>query len=372
MNNNDATGVVLHVNLFQKIISKTNLLTSWREFKLGKNKKSDVQLFDLNLAESILSLHYDLKNKSYRHGDYTSFYVHDPKLRHIHKPAVRDRILHHAVVRIIEPIFDKSFIFDSYSSRKNKGTHRAVLRLKQMAWQLSKNNTKTVWALKCDIKKFFDSVDHQILIKQLRLKIQNSEIIRLLREIIQSYPPTGCLRRAGIPLGNLTSQLFSNVYLNPLDQFVKRELKEKRYLRYADDFVVLGCDKEHLENLILRVKDFLTDNLSLELHPRKVILCKLSQGIDFLGYIVFPYYILLRTKTKRRMIRNIKQNIWLLKKGEITGFAFNQCLQSYLGLLKHCRGNKIRQEIFNIIKVYFKLVRHIRRCECRSRFHRLL
>ena len=143
--------------------------------------------------------------------------------------------------------------------------------------------------------------------------------------------------------------MFSNVYLNLLDQFAKRKLKEKYYLRYADDFVILSYDHTHLEGLIPQIRDFLVANLKLELHPRKVIICKFSQGIDFLGYVTFPYHILLRTKTKIRMMRNIKQNIQLLKTGETSESAFEHFLQSYLGLLKHCRGKTIYDEIIRML-----------------------
>jgi retron-type reverse transcriptase len=277
-------------------------------------------------------------------------------LRHIHKACVRDRVLHHAIIRIIEPIFEKTFIFDSYSSRKGKGAYKAILRLRQFAWKLSKNNTITVWVLKCDIRKYFDSVDHQIIFSLLRAKIDDLNVLYLLKNIIESYSSRLDLlqskskKRRGMPLGNLTSQLFSNIYLNPLDHFVKRKLKEKYYIRYADDFLIISRDRSRLKKLILIIKIFLENVLKLELHPKKIELRKWSRGIDFLGYISFPHHTVLRTKTKRRMIRKIKHNIQLLNNGEIVKESFDQSTQSYLGLLKHCRSFSIYQQILKLIK----------------------
>jgi retron-type reverse transcriptase len=194
-------------DLFIKIISVSNLFTAWSEFKRDKIKKNDVSSFAVSLEEELFNLHHLLKSDQYKHDKYTAFYVHDPKLRSIHKAKVIDRVFHHALVRIIEPIFDKGFIFDSYSSRKNKGTYEAGKRFRKFAWKLSNKNTKTVWILKCDIKKFFDSVDHDILISLLLQKIKDEKVTKLLIQIIKSFQSQP---GKGIPLGNLTSQLFSN------------------------------------------------------------------------------------------------------------------------------------------------------------------
>ncbi len=337
--------------MFDQIISLENLFSAWREFKKGKESKLDVQAFALNPENQIYKLHNELKNNCYRHSDYTTFYVTDPKLRTINKALVLDRVLHHAIFRVIEAVFEKKFIFDSYSSRKEKGTHKAVHRLRYFAWKLSKNNTRTVWVLKCDIRKFFDSVDHDILLNLIEKVIQEKDLIALLEEIIESFN-TNQLKnepRRGIPLGNLTSQLFSNVYLNALDQFVKRNLKEKYYIRYADDFVILSTDVKHLEKLIPTLAHFLKKELRLQLHSDKIVLRKFSQGIDFLGYVVFPYHIILRTKTKKRMLRKIRAKKYLLSGSEEDQQSFKQMVQSYLGILSHCRGAEIKKEIDKII-----------------------
>lgn len=215
-----------------------------------------------------------------------------------------------------------------------------------MAWKLSKNNTKTVWFLKCDISKFFDSVNHEILLKLISLRIQDKNLLELLEKIIQSYQTrNNNSENYGIPLGNLTSQLFSNIYLNFLDQFIKRKLSEKCYVRYADDFVILSYDKTHLENLIPKLREFLKTELKLLLHSKKILIRRWDQDIDFLGYELFPHHIVLRTKTKRRILRKILHNRQLLTKDLIATKSFNQSVQSYLGVLKHCCGYKLQRII---------------------------
>ncbi len=323
--------VVRHI--FKEIISLENLFLAWKEFKRGKTSKIDVQDFSLFLEDNIFNLYYQLANKSYQHSDYTSFYIKDPKLRHIHKACVRDRVLHHAVFRILYPIFDNSFIFDSYSCRIKKGTHKAVNRLQAFSRKLSKNNTKTCYILKLDVRRFFYSVDHNILIFLIKKKISDKDAIWLIKRIIQSFPK-------GIPLGNITSQLFANIYLNELDYFIKHNLRIKYYIRYCDDFIIIDNDKEYLKKIILVISNFLNNNLKLSLHPDKIIIKKYHQGIDFLGYVNFPYYRTLRTKTKKRMFKKIKQRI--------TDQFFDQTLQSYLGVLKHCNGYKLEKEIKSI------------------------
>ena len=297
-----------------------------------------MQLWERNLEDNLFKLHAELKYKIYRHSDYTAFYITDPKQRHIHKADVRDRILHHAVYRVLYPIFDKSFIFDSYSCRLNKGTHKAVARLENFARKVSKNYTSPCFGLKCDIKKFFDSVDHTILYEIVERRIGDKDVLWLLREIIDSFnlalPDVQIERERerrpagrGIPIGNLTSQLFANIYLNELDKFIKHELRCRNYLRYCDDFVILSSDLTYLENIVPEIEKILKNRLKLKLHKDKITIRKLRQGIDFLGYVVLPNCKVLRTKTKRRMLER----------------ANSRNLPSYLGLLKHCNSHRLTQ-----------------------------
>ena len=285
---------------------------------------------------SIFSLYEELKNKTYQHSNYSSFFVKDPKIRHIHKACVRDRILHHAIFRVLYSTFDKQFIFDSYSCRNKKGTHRAINRLKYFARKAGKNNTKPCYILKCDIKKYFDSIDQNILLNLIRKIIKDNDALWLIEKVIKSFPK-------GLPLGNITSQLFANIYLNELDKFIKHNLREKFYIRYCDDFTILNsADK----NLIYKIDYFLKNNLRLYLHPAKIIIRKYHQGIDFLGYVIFPHFRILRVKTIKRIIKNLKTKEIEVKNKKITKKSFNQTVQSYLGVLKHCDSLKIRKEYF--------------------------
>lgn len=274
-------------------------------------------------------------------------------MRRIHKACVKDRVLHHAVFRILYPIFDPIFIFDSYSCRVCKGTHRAINRLQKFARKVSNNNTKNCYILKCDIKKFFDSIDHDILIYLIEKKIKNKDTIWLIKEIVKSFSTS---TNKGLPLGNITSQLFANIYLNELDQFIKHQLKIKYYIRYCDDFVILNGGGEYLAELILTINNFLKEKLKLSLHSDKIKIRKYRQGIDYLGYVGFPYHRILRTKTKRRMFKKIKQRIGELKLYKISKESFHQGVQSYLGALKHCNSYKLKNVLLQNLKKIKKII----------------
>lgn len=338
-------GNISRVNhdLFDEIISLDNLVLAWQEFKRGKSSKKDVQAFEFNLEDNLWQLHLDLQCKKYMHSHYTSFYVQDPKLRHIHKANIRDRVLHHAVFRVLYPIFDKGFIFDSYSCRIDKGCHCSVNRLTGFARKLSNNNNKNIFALKCDIKKFFDSINQDILYELIAKKIKDKDVLSLVNIVIKSY-------ETGLPLGNVTSQLFANVYMNELDQFVKHKLKQKYYMRYSDDFIILSRDRKELVDLITPIQQFLNHKLLLSLHPNKIIIRKFIQGFDWLGYVILPNHRVIRTKTKKRMFNKLKQQSCQLRDNKITKKAYFRSQQSYLGILTHCKGYKLKQEIYNLSK----------------------
>lgn len=318
---------------YEDIISVENLFTAWQEFLPGKKKKVDVQQFGMHLSDNILQLHKQLANLNYSHGGYTAFNISDPKPRNIHKANVRDRVLHHAIYRKLYPFFDKVFIADSYSCRNSKGTHKALQQFKQYCLSVSNNNTKTVWILKCDIKKFFASIDHSRLMEILMSYIPDRNIQSLLKEVIESFnfEKSG----KGLPLGNLTSQLFCNVYMNEFDQFVKHKLKAKHYIRYADDFVFVSSSKEWLFSILPQISDFLIHSLQLRLHPDKVFIKSLASGVDFLGWVNFSHHRVLRTTSKKRMLKRI----YIKPKNEV--------LQSYLGLTSHGNSHNLQQEILN-------------------------
>lgn len=324
------------IHSYKDIISLRNLLEAWKEFRVGKKQRKDVLEFESNLMRNIIELHYELVRKVYRHNSYEAFNISDPKPRNIHKASVRDRLLHHAIYRVLYPYVDKKFISDSYSCRNGKGTHKAMNRFKEFSYKVSKNNTKQCWVLKCDIRKFFASVDHEVLMNILRKHIKDDDTIWLLEKVIESF--NSGVAGKGLPLGNLTSQLLVNIYMNEFDQFVKQKFKVKYYIRYADDFVILQKTKTELEELLPKIKSFLEEKLKLELHPNKVSIKTLSSGIDFLGWVHFPNHQVLRNTTKRRMFKKLIEKDYQ-----------EQTLQSYLGLLKHGNTKKLNNQIKNFV-----------------------
>lgn len=342
-----------------EVISLENLFASWREFRRGKRGKSDVQLFERHLEDNIFTLADELISSAFRHGQYQSFHVFDPKHRLIHKAAVRDRLIHHLIYKELYRLFDLTFIYHSYSSRLNKGTHLAVANLASACCHLSRNYTRPIYALKCDVKKFFASVSHQKLLAMIQGKIKDTQFVGLVKEIVgsfnsnpnHSFEAVGGVK--GLPIGNVTSQIFANIYLNELDQFIKNQLKIKHYFRYADDFVILHPDRLLLEVWLELIENFLWRELSLELHPQKVEIRKLSQGIDFLGYVVLPHHNVLRTKTKQRMFKKLRQKHLALEQDQITSESYNQTLQSYLGVLKHGNNFELKIVVENSFKSIF-------------------
>lgn len=311
-----------------------NLLMAWKQFLQGKRRKKDVQEFQYYLTDNVLRLHRELKERTYKHSGYYSFNISDPKPRNIHKALVRDRLLHHALYQFLYPFFDRIFIADSYSCRKWKGTHRAIKKFQSYIRKVGKNNTKTVWVLKCDIKKFFASIDHAILESILKKYITDQEVVRLLGKVVESFEVK---TSTGLPLGNLTSQLLVNIYMNEFDQFMKHRIKATHYIRYADDFVILSTEKGWLQEILPKIESFLTDFLKLSLHPDKVSIRTIASGVDFLGWVHFPDHRVLRSSTKRRLFKAIQKDF----RPEV--------VDSYLGLLTHGNAIKIREEIYQII-----------------------
>lgn len=319
---------------FEKIADAENLLEAWKEFSREKRGKRDVQEFSLHLTDNLFFLRDGLTNHTYRHGGYQAFKISDPKPRDIHKASVRDRLLHHAIYRVLYPFFDRTFISDSFSCRIGKGTHAALHRFRSFARIVSRNNTRTCWVLKCDIRKFFASIDHAILMKILRSYIQDQNALWLLSEVVGSF--SSIAPGKGLPLGNLTSQLLVNVYMNEFDQYVKHGLRFKCYIRYADDFVFLSEDSKILEALIPVIACFLEEKLKLSLHPNKVSIRTWASGVDFLGWINFPDHKVLRTTTKRRMVKRVIQN------------PKEPTINSYLGMLKHGNARRLSGHLKNL------------------------
>jgi retron-type reverse transcriptase len=317
---------------YESIISIEGLFAAWRSFVKGKHRHGDIALFEMRLMDNLLALHRDLKNKTYTHGPYRAFVVQDPKRRDIHKATVRDRVLHHLLYRTLYPYFDQHFIHDSYSCRLGKGTHRALDRFRAFGRKVSRNHTRTCWILKGDVKKFFASIDHATMQTILRHHIEDQNILALLARVINSFEAPGH-PGVGLPLGNLTSQLLVNVYMNEFDQYAKHSLGAQHYIRYGDDFVFFHGDKNHLEKLLPLIRTFLSETLQLSLHPDKVFLQTLASGVDFLGWVHFPNHRVLRTTTKKRMFRRIAER------------PSEQTIQSYLGLLSHGNAHQLAEKV---------------------------
>ena len=317
---------------YSEIITIQSLLQAWQEFLRGKRNRGDVALFQAKLMDNIFLLHNDLMHKTYVHGGYAAFNISDPKPRNIHKARVRDRLLHHVLYNALYPYFDSKFIYDSYSCRVGKGTHRAMERFLKFGRKVSKNGTRTCWVLKCDIRKFFATIDHSILKEILSRHIEDPDIIRLLGTVIDSFATAG-KSNVGLPLGNLTSQLLVNVYMNEFDQFVKRELKCAYYIRYADDFVFLSDTKEDLAMLIPKISDFLESKLRLSLHPDKLFIKTFGSGVDFLGWVHFLDHRVLRSATKRRMWKGMREH------------PTPGAVASYKGMLSHGNAYTLSKSI---------------------------
>ncbi|MFA5184237.1 MAG: reverse transcriptase/maturase family protein [Patescibacteria group bacterium] len=317
---------------YEEIITSGNLLLAWEDFLSGKRQRTDVAVFQTKLSDNLFRLDRELKSKTYQHGPYQAFNISDPKPRSIHKAAVRDRLLHHLLYQETYRYFDRQFIHDSYSCRLDKGAHRAVRRFAEFADKVSRNGHRTVWVLNGDIRKFFASIDHQILKDILNEYIAGPELLWLFGQVIDSFETLG-RPGIGLPLGNLTSQLLVNVYMDEFDQFVKCSLKVKYYIRYADDFVLLSPDRSYLLDLQSKLEEFLVRRLKLSLHPKKVYLKTLASGVDFLGWVQFGDHRVLRPTTKRRMLKRIETDPPLATRA------------AYSALLEHGNAYKLRQRV---------------------------
>lgn len=335
----------MEFNLFENMVSLEHLFECWDLFRRGKRENFDVQVFERHREDNIFSLRDDLMSLEYKHGAYFQFDVFEPKKRNINAASVKDRLVHQIVFSVLSKVFDKRFIFHSFSNRANKGTHLGSSFLTKMLCKSSLNGTRSCYALKMDVRKFFDHVDHSILKMLIRRVIGDEKMLKIVDIIIDSFQMDG--KRIGLPLGNLTSQLFSNIYLHELDVFVKHKLRKKFYLRYCDDFIIVSHDLSELKELVPLIGSFLNDSLRLTLHPKKIILRKLSQGIDFLGYIHFLHHKLMRVSTKKRMLRRLHYAQELFFANKITPTSMDQRLQSYLGLLSHANQHNLSQAIKN-------------------------
>jgi len=318
--------MVIH-NGYNKLFSLVNIFRAWRMFRLGKTRKYDVLSFECHLEDNLFELFEDLSLGQYVHLDYTHFKVFDSKKRDIHKAYVRDRIVHQIIFDYLEEIYEPLFISDTYSSRKYKGSHKAVATFKYFAKLIQSDKRSTCFVLKCDVRKYFNSVDKDILLLLISKKVTDQGILAVISNVIYSFEKNN----PGVPLGNITSQVFANIYLHELDEFIKEDLGVRFYIRYNDDFVILDNSEKRLMSYLPKIRDFLTSNLKLEIPESKSSIRKLNWGIDFLGYTILKNAVLLRNETKGKLFARINRNN----------------TSSYLGLLKHCNSYTLTQKIIS-------------------------
>lgn len=317
--------------MYEKICSIDNLILADNKARKGKLCSYGVRRHDVTREQNILKLHQDLMNGSYRTSNYTIFKIYDPKEREIYRlPYYPDRIVHHAIMNYLEPLFVSVFTNDTYSCIKKRGIHGALVNLKKVLKQDPKG---TQYCLKLDIKKFYPSINHDILKNILRRKIKDTRLLHLLDEIIDSAP--------GIPIGNYLSQYFANLYLAYFDHWIKEELKVKYYFRYADDIVILHENKEHLRQLFTELQSYLQTNLKLTIKANWQIFQVKLRGIDFLGYVFYHTHILLRKSIKQRFCRRVSK----LNKKDISQKEYLQAICSWIGWTKHCNSKNLLNKI---------------------------
>ncbi len=334
-----------HRNIYDEIISLKNLILAEKKARKGKTKKGYVKKFEENIAYNLKVLHDELKNETYMPRPLKSFILRDPKTRQISKSIFRDRIVHHAICNVIEPIYEKIFIYDSCANRKGKGTFFAIHRFGKFQRKVTDNFSKEAYCLKADIKHYFREVDRIILIDILERTIKCKKTINLIKLILNNFDG-----ELGMPLGNLTSQFFANVYLNDLDYFVKHNLGARFYIRYVDDFVILHKSKKQLELWKEEIEIFLKNKLKIELHPDKSKIIPLSKGIDFLGFKIFYYF----KTARKRNVKSFKKNLNNLEEayllGNLTEEKFSAKIEGWLAHIVWGNTYNLRSNLAGEIK----------------------
>ena len=340
-----------HGHLFEQICGLENLIHAGRAALRGKRATGPGSAFLAEFEKEVFGLHEELCEGTYRHGGYHYFRIHEPKERLVAAAPFRDRVVHHAIVRVIEPVFERRFIEDSFACRIGKGTHAAMRRAAQFA-------RRWPYALKCDVRKYFPSIDHNVLMGLLGRVIGDARLLDLIRHILethadgsrQEWPPGDDLFdvriiKRGLPIGNLTSQFFANVYLNPLDHFVKHDLRVKGYVRYMDDFILFGHDRGALKQQGRRVKQKL-NHLRLEMHPDKFRLMSTGWGVDFAGYVVFADgRIRVRSSSVRRFQRRYRQMLWEVRTGCRKPSKVTESVRAWVAHAAHAQSKGLRRSV---------------------------
>lgn len=339
-------------NLWPQVASWENLLESARAAARGKRKRPDIARFLHELEPNLCRLQRELEEGTYRPGAYRTHWIRDPKPRQISAAPFRDRVIHHALTRVLEPVFEPRFTEYSFASRRGFGQHRA-LKLARDACRRYR------YVLKCDIWKYFPSIDHAILIGLIRRSVKCRRTLDLIDRIVDgsneqeeaiAYFPGDSLltpfeRRRGLPIGNQTSQFFANVYLNPLDQFALRELRPALYLRYVDDFVLFGDDRQELAFMAGRIREFL-EGLRLAPHERKSRIYCCAEGLTFLGWRILPGQTRLARANVIRMRRRLRRMAALYHAGQLRLADIHCRVQAWLGHAAFGDTWRLRQNLF--------------------------
>jgi len=331
---------------FSQIYDFDNLLSAAYSCRKGKTTARSSMVFFSNLEENIITLQNELMWNMYSVSAYHHFYVFEPKRRLISAPNFRDRVVHRAIANIIEPAIDNTFIKDSYACRKGKGTHSGANRVQSMIRSVAKKGQ--VYALKADIHHYFSSIDHATLKQLLEIKIKCPTTRALLFYIIDSSPADA--PGVGIPLGNLTSQIFANIYLNELDRFVKIKLKAKDYVRYMDDFVIVGNNKAQLHGYLEQIDLFLAESLKLKTNSKTQVFPisrKAGRALDFLGYRIYQSHRLLRKSSVKRIKSKLKKFHRDYKEGKVEQEEIKQSITSWVAHASHADTFGLRANLLN-------------------------
>lgn len=327
-------------NKYYKYLTYEKLMEAHIKSRKGKGLRKEIILFNLKQEEYILWLLEELRNKTYKHGGYTSFYVTEPKVRKIEKSRYLDRIVHRWLVdNFLAPAFVPQFIQNSYACLKQRGMHRAAIYV-----QDSMKHCIRIWneyyILKMDIAKYFDNINKEILLNIIKKKIKDENILWLINEILYAQK-----REKGLEIGNYTSQMFANIYLNEIDQYIKHNLKVRYYCRYLDDSIVIVKTKKEAKNALDKIKMFLKENLGLELN-KKTQIFKNKQGVNFCGYKINEYRMKLRDKGKQKLKKKVKKLTLKIKNGEITSKEAKKYLAGHMGYIKYANANNLLEKLF--------------------------
>jgi RNA-directed DNA polymerase len=323
-------------NLFETLYSFENLHEAFKKAFRGSGRTQEACQFHFHLEPELLKLRDELKSNTYRPAIYRYFKTFDPKERTISVAPFRDRVVHHGIVRVLEPVFEPTFIFDSYATRKGKGTHRAVKRAQKFMGS-------GFHYYKADVRKYFDSVDHDVLLGLVCRKIKDGKVLELVERIIRNSDVSrGLACGKGLPVGNLTSQFFANVYLNPLDHLVKDEMGVKCYIRYMDDMVFFADSSAYLKEVMEKLKIFLKDELKLSLNPRSTFLNSRRNGLPFLGFRIFPRLVRVKRENLKRVKGKLKKRKKELREGLITEERFVMSARSMFEHLSFANSFQLR------------------------------